>query len=97
MKGILITEAITPGRNVDPTIVERILVPSANDLTITPHKGELLVSMHYAKTSDTKIIGEIEVPDEVVEEAIKMFRARFKLDEKYETVKNLIETRLNAR
>jgi len=59
--------------------VRRILVPDADNLVITPHEEEV-----YAWTGglegEYEVIGEVEVPDELVERALAFARAKQEFD-----------------
>ena len=59
--------------------IKRIFVPEADNLVITPHRNQV-----YAWTGfkgEYKVIKEIEVPDELVKEALAFATTKNKFDE----------------
>lgn len=58
--------------------IKRILIPEANNLVITPHNDILYVWDEF-KMDDYEVVKEIEVPDELVKEAIEFMNVKKKL------------------
>jgi hypothetical protein len=69
--------------------VKRILVPDADNLVITPHEGEV-----YAWTGglegEYEVIGEVDVPDELVVRALAFARAKKEFDSLVKRFEGLI-------
>lgn len=59
--------------------VKRILVPEADNLVITPYKGEIYVANGF-DDSNAKLIKEIEIPDELVQKALEFVRMKDEFD-----------------
>jgi hypothetical protein len=91
MKGLIITQQVcdsvldwTHGMIYE---IKRIFIPDADNLVITPHNKQV-----YAWTGfegEYTIIKEIEVPDELVKEALAFVRMKNKFDglkEKFEAL-----------
>ena len=61
--------------------VKRLVVEEANNLAITPHNDQVYAFTGFDSTSDgTKLLGEVEVPDELVEKALTFVRAKEEFD-----------------
>lgn len=60
--------------------VKRLVVEEANNLAITPHKNEVYAVIGFDLTRNCQIIGEIDVPDELVEKALAFVLAKVEFD-----------------
>lgn len=58
--------------------VKRIVIPNANDLAITSHGGQLYAVVGYK--DEYEVLGEVDVPDALVEEALTFVRAKDRFD-----------------
>lgn len=54
--------------------IKRIIVPEANNLVITPHKGQIYV--FTGLKGDHEEIAEVDVPDELVNKALAFHHAK---------------------
>lgn len=59
--------------------IKRLVIESKDNLAITPHNNEILVFTGF-KLSDGEIIGEVEIPDELVEKALAFIKAKAEFD-----------------
>lgn len=90
MKGLVITQQVcdsvldwTHGMTYE---VKRIFVPDADNLVITPHRDQVYAWTGF-EGEECTVIKEIEVPDELVEEALAFVKVKNKfngLKEKFE-------------
>jgi hypothetical protein len=55
--------------------IKRILIPEANNLAITPHNGEVFV-FEFEPEREYNVLKEIEVPDELVQEAVAFLQRK---------------------
>jgi len=57
-------------------LIRRIVVDCPDKLTITSFHRQLFVFTGFVFTSSCRIVGEVEVPDELVENARSFIRAK---------------------
>ena len=70
-------------------LVKRIVIVEAGNIAITPYKGQVYVFTGFVFTSASSVVGEVEVPDELVESARAFVHAKEEfngLREKFETL-----------
>lgn len=89
MKGLVITQRVcdsvldwSHGMTYE---IKRIFVPEADNLVITPHRNQIYAWTGFDR--EYKVIKEIEVPDELVKEALAFAKMKNKFDglrEKFE-------------
>lgn len=60
--------------------VKRLVVEEADNLAITPHDNQVYAFTGFNLKDDCKVIGEVEVPDELVEKALTFVRAKAEFD-----------------
>lgn len=60
--------------------VRRLVVEEADNLVITPHDDQVHAFTGFNLKDNCKVIGEVEVPDELVEKALAFVRAKAELD-----------------
>lgn len=90
MKGLVITQQVcdsvlewTHGMTYE---IKRIFVPEADNLVITPHRNQVYAWTGF-KVEEYTVIKEIEVPDELVKQALAFVEMKNKFDglkEKFE-------------
>jgi len=91
MKGLVITQRVcdsvldwSHGMTYE---IKRIFVPDADNLVITPHQNQVYAWTGFDR--EYKVIKEIEVPDELVKEALAFVKIKNKFDglkEKFEAL-----------
>lgn len=91
MKGLVITQRVcdsvldwSHGMTYE---IKRIFVPDADNLVITPHHNQVYAWTGFNR--EHKVIKEIEVPDELVKEALAFVKIKNKFDglrEKFEAL-----------
>lgn len=95
MKAIVVSETgydggqLMAGRFFSRT-VRRLVVKEKDLLAITVHNNEVFAMQNFKIDDDCKIIGEVEVPDELVEKALAFVRAKTELDALKDTFKVFI-------
>jgi len=68
--------------------IKRLIIEGENNLAITPHGDQLYAFAEY-DLKRGKIIGKIEVPDELVEKALNFVKSQeefYKIKEEVETL-----------
>jgi hypothetical protein len=92
MKGLVITQEVcdsvldwTHGMTYE---IKRILVPDAANLVITPHGDQVYAWTGF--TGEYQVVKEIEVPDELVEEALAFVQVKETFDGLKDTFEALL-------
>jgi len=60
--------------------VKRLVVEEKNNLAITPDDNQLYAIIGFDLRNDYEVIGEVEVPDDLVEKALAFVRAKAEFD-----------------
>ena len=60
--------------------VKRLVVEEKNNLAITPHDNQVYAFTGFDLKNDCEVIGEVEVPDELVEKALAFVRIKAEFD-----------------
>lgn len=73
MRGKIVQETVftslTDKFNHCGHVVKRIVIAEAGNIAITPYKGQIYVFTGFVFTRSCTVLGEIDVPDELVERA----------------------------
>ncbi len=69
---------------------KRLVVEEADNLAITPHGNEVYAITGFNLKDDHKVLGEVEVSDELVEKALAFVRAKAEFDGLRGTFKALL-------
>lgn len=70
--------------------VKRLVVEEKDNLAITPHNDQVYVFTGFNLDADCEIIGEVEVSNELVEEALAFIRAKAELNSHMDSFKALL-------
>jgi len=88
MKAEIITQTIYEGflawGHGCGSTIQRILIPEANNLVITPHEDYLYVWDNFQKTNDCETVKEIEIPDKLVAKALDFMKSKNYLLEEFQ-------------
>ena len=70
----------------------RLVIEEKGNLAITLHKKEMHVYPHFLIKEECEVVGEVDVPDEMVEKAEALLRAKAELNALQGTFQELIST-----
>jgi hypothetical protein len=70
--------------------VKRLIVEGADNLAITPHDDQVYAFTSFDLTDDCEVLGEVEVPDELVEKALAFVRAKAEFNSLKDTFEALL-------
>jgi hypothetical protein len=72
-------------------VVTRIVIAEAGNIAITPYKGQIYVFTGFVFTSASKVIGEVDVPDDLVNRARAFIHAKEEFNELREKFEVLLK------
>lgn len=70
--------------------VKRLVVEERDNLAITPHDNQVYAFTGFDLKDGCEVIGEVEVPDELVEKALAFIRAKAEFDGLKDTFEALL-------
>ena len=95
MKAKIISQTVYEGvmdwaRGGGGYTVKRIVIEGEDNLAITPHDNQVYAFTDFDIKGGCKVIGEIEVPDELVEKAFAFVRTKAEFDGLKDTFEALL-------
>lgn len=96
MKALIINQTgydegqLKAGRFWSRTFRRLVVMVGKDRLAITVHGEEVLVTLHFQNEDSCIVLGEVEVPDELVEKALAFARAKEELNTLKDTFKTLL-------
>ena len=80
MKAIIVSQTVYEGTmdwvHGGGHTIKRLVVEEANSLAITPCDNQVYAFTNFNLKDDYKVLGEVEVPDELVEKTLTFIRAK---------------------
>ncbi len=71
--------------------VKRLVVEERDNLAITPHNNQVYAFTGFDLKGNCEVIGEVEVPDELVEKALTFIRVKAEFDDLKGSFKALLD------
>ena len=71
--------------------VKRLVVEEADNLAVTPHDGQVYAFTGFDLKGGCEVIGEVQVPDGLVEKALAFVHAKAEFDSLEDTFKTLLD------
>jgi len=60
--------------------VKRLVLEEAGNLAITPHGGEVYAITDFVLRGDSRVVAEVDVPNDLIELALALVKAREELN-----------------